>query len=82
MPRLQTPCGMVDLPDPTPESLATSIESWVGQAGDAFVAGMAAVANGKLERAAECFLSTEQSLARARVIMAEAVALAKTGRAA
>lgn len=82
MPRLQTPCGEVDLPDPTPETLATGIESWVDQAGDAFVSGMTAMANGRLERAAECFLSAEQSLAHARTIMAEAVALSKSGRAA
>jgi len=80
MPRLQTPCGEVELPEQTREVLDRNAQDWADQAGDAFVGGLAAMANGKLTEANTCFEEAKRCLSRVQTLNAQALELA--GKAA
>lgn len=77
MPRLQTPCGEVELPEQTREVLERNAQEWSDLAGDAFVGGLTAMANGKLAEANTCFEEAKRCLSRVQVINAQALELAE-----
>lgn len=75
MPTLHTPCGAIELPTPTRDRLQNHAGEWADNAGDAFVAGLTAMANGDLDKARECFLSARSALGQACNIIEDAVKL-------
>lgn len=77
MPTLHGPCGAVEVPAVTREKLIEHATEWTDQVGDAFVAGLTALANGQLEKARECFRSARSGLDQACNIIGDAVKTAE-----
>lgn len=62
MPTLHGPCGAVEVPVPTRETLLAHAKEWADDAGDAYIAGLTALVNGNLDKACECFKSAQSRL--------------------